>query len=45
MSKVKWGKHVWKALHYIAMGYPDNPTDQQKKDYKKFYTLLKTTFK
>ena len=40
--KVIWGKHVWKALHYIAVGYPNEPTEQQKKDYKMFYTLLKT---
>ena len=41
-DKLMWGKHVWKALHYIALGYPDNPTSQQKKDYKNFYTLMKT---
>jgi hypothetical protein len=42
MSKVIWGKHVWKALHYIALGYPNNPTNEQKEDYKTFYLLLKT---
>ena len=40
--KIIWGKHVWKALHYIALGYPNNPTIQQKEDYKMFYELLKS---
>lgn len=42
MRKNIWGKHVWKALHYIALGYPNNPTKEQKKDYKQFYILLKS---
>ena len=41
--KLVWGHHVWKALHYISLGYPDNPTQQQKQDYKNFFLLLKTT--
>jgi len=41
MNQIIWGKHVWKALHYIAIGYPDNPTKKEMKDYKQFYTLLK----
>jgi len=40
MDQKIWGPHVWKAMHYIALGYPDEPTKEQKKDYKKFYTLL-----
>ena len=42
MSKVVWGKSVWKTIHFIALGYPDNPTEDQKLDYKTFYLLLKT---
>jgi len=38
-----WGRHVWKALHYISLGYPDNPTEEQKYHYKNFFTLLKYT--
>ena len=41
--KLIWGQHVWKALHYISLGYPDNPSEQQKQDYKQFFLLLKTT--
>jgi len=42
MSKVVWGKYLWKSIHYIALGYPDNPTEDQKLEYKTFYLLLKT---
>ena len=36
-----WGPHIWKALHYISIGYPENPTEEQKQKYKTFYLLLK----
>ena len=35
-----WGKHLWKSIHYIALGYPDFPTQDQAKAYKDFYTSL-----
>lgn len=25
-----WGKRQWQSLHYIAFGYPEQPTDEQK---------------
>jgi hypothetical protein len=39
----KWGPHVWQALHYITLGYPQNPTKEQKLKYKTFFVLLKDT--
>ncbi len=39
----KWGPHVWQALHYITLGYPEIPTEDQKKKYKNFFVLLKDT--
>ena len=39
----KWGPHVWQALHYITLGYPENPSDDQKLKYQTFFTLLKDT--
>lgn len=42
MNSKVWGKHVWKAIHYISNGYPDDPSKEQKRDYKKFFILLKT---
>ena len=35
-----WGPVIWHALHYITLGYPDNPSDEQKEKYKQFFTLL-----
>jgi hypothetical protein len=39
----KWGPHVWQALHYITLGYPKNPTEDQKLKYKTFFILLQDT--
>ena len=38
-----WGPHVWQALHYITLGYPEKPTEDQKIKYKAFFILLKDT--
>ena len=35
-----WGPHLWKSLHYISFGYPIDPTDDDKKNYKNFFTSL-----
>tara|TARA_B110000908_G_C10266895_1_gene465039 strand:- start:3018 stop:3443 length:426 start_codon:yes stop_codon:yes gene_type:complete len=36
-----WGPHGWKFLHFVSLGYPDNPTIYDKKKYKTFFTLIK----
>ena len=36
-----WGKHGWKFLHYVAQGYPDNPTNEDKSNYKNFFLNIK----
>ena len=38
-----WGPVIWHALHYITLGYPNNPTDDNKEKYKQFFTLLSDT--
>jgi hypothetical protein len=35
-----WGPRVWDALHYISLGYPENPTEEDKQSYRTFYELL-----
>jgi len=35
-----WGPHGWKFLHYVSLGYPSNPSEEDKKNYKTFYTSL-----
>tara|TARA_B110000967_G_C18895795_1_gene570535 strand:- start:507 stop:920 length:414 start_codon:yes stop_codon:yes gene_type:complete len=35
-----WGPHGWKFMHYISLGYPDNPTQNDKMNYKNFFMSL-----
>jgi len=35
-----WGPSGWKFIHYISFGYPNNPTDEDKINYKNFYNNL-----
>ena len=32
-----WGPHLWKALHMISFGYPNEPNEEQKKNYRTFF--------
>jgi hypothetical protein len=36
-----WGPHGWKFIHYITLGYPNNPTEEDKKKYYNFFHSLK----
>jgi hypothetical protein len=31
-----WGNNGWKFIHYITLGYPDNPMDSDKENYKTY---------
>lgn len=35
-----WGPALWHVLHTISFNYPVNPTQKQKKDYKRFILSL-----
>ena len=35
-----WGPHGWKFIHFIALGYPNNPDEKDKQKYKQFFYLL-----
>ena len=35
-----WGPHGWKFMHYVSLGYPSKPTEEDKRNYKAFYTSL-----
>lgn len=35
-----WGACLWKALHFIAIGYPKDPTFQDVTAYKEFFENL-----
>tara|TARA_B100000085_G_C18417131_1_gene461093 strand:- start:385 stop:822 length:438 start_codon:yes stop_codon:yes gene_type:complete len=32
-----WGPYFWETIHFTAYGYPENPTDIDKKTYHDFY--------
>lgn len=38
----KWGVHGWKFIHHVALGYPKIPTENNKNNYKSFFSLLGT---
>ena len=38
-----WGPSGWKFIHYTALGFPDNPTEEDKQNYKLFYYNLQNT--
>lgn len=35
-----WGPAAWIFLHTVTFGYPINPSDEQKENYKKFFELI-----
>ena len=35
-----WGPHGWKFIHFVALGYPKNPTQEDKENYKTFFKAL-----
>jgi hypothetical protein len=35
-----WGPSGWNFMHYVALGYPDTPTSEDKDNYKLFYESL-----
>ena len=37
MQPFIWGKYLWTSIHYISLGYPENPTNEEKNDYKLFF--------
>ena len=36
-----WGPHGWKFIHYVTLGYPNNPSVENKKNYYSFFETLK----
>ena len=37
-----WGPHGWKFIHYVTIGYPFNPTEEEKQKYRIFFNNLDT---
>lgn len=36
-----WGPYGWNFLHFVTLGYPINPSNEHKKNYKIFFESLK----
>ena len=36
-----WGRDGWKFMHYVSLGYPENPSPSQKEEYKNFYYSIR----
>lgn len=40
MSPEYWGKPAWDFLHSVTLGYPENPTPEDKQNYYTFFMSL-----
>ena len=40
ITQKNWGPYGWKFMHMVALGYPINPTEEEKQNYKTFFTVL-----
>ena len=38
-----WGPSLWHTLHVMSFNYPVNPTEKNKRDYKRFINCLRCT--
>ncbi len=36
-----WGPPGWKFIHYVTLGYPNNPSDEIKRKYYNYFHALK----
>ena len=41
MSLKFWGKHLWFSIHFIALRYPSEPTEEHIQNYRDFFESLK----
>ena len=40
MDPTVWGKYQWTAIHFTALGYPKNPTENQKKVFFTYFNKI-----
>ena len=36
-----WGESAWDFIHFVTLGYPENPTDDDKERYYQYFHALK----
>jgi hypothetical protein len=39
-KKIYWGKPMWQSMHYVALKYPQNPTNEEKMNYMNYYKSI-----
>jgi Erv1 / Alr family len=40
VSPKHWGREGWRFIHWVALTYPNNPSDKDKQNYLKFFESL-----
>jgi hypothetical protein len=40
MDPKQWGPDVWRAVHLIALGYPERPSEDHQGAYRAFFATL-----
>lgn len=40
VNKELWGPHQWYSMHFIALGFPNDASSIDKKNYKNYYMNL-----
>ena len=40
ITQKTWGPYGWKFMHMVALAYPNSPTNEDKENYKTFFTIL-----
>ncbi len=40
IEPTKWGPSAWKFIHYVALSYPENPTEEDVNNYFQFFNNL-----
>ena len=40
MKTYKWGPHLWKSIHYIALGYSEDPSPEESRHFQSFFENL-----
>jgi hypothetical protein len=40
ISPSYWGREAWHFIHYVTLNYPEQPTEQDKKNYLDFLNVL-----
>ena len=40
VAVIPWGFYTWHAIHYVALGYPDQPSEDDKATYTLFFKTL-----